>query len=73
MVKEGIEPNEATLNSYRSGKRLRQSMVKENRGFAFARKLALLDPYESLLLVECTKYDRNDRRREGEQRVRIIV
>jgi hypothetical protein len=30
-------------------------------------------PYESLLLVECTQYDPNDRRRIGEQRVRIIV
>eukprot|EP00977_Amphora_coffeiformis_P012865 scaffold3267_cov142-Amphora_coffeaeformis.AAC.1 len=73
MVKEGLEPNEVTLNSYRSGKRLRQSMIEENLGWAFARKLALLDPYESLLLVECTKYDRNDRRRDGERRVRIII
>ena len=73
MVKEGLEPNETTLNSYRAGKRLRQSLVKENRAKALARKLALLDPYESLLLVECTKYDQNDRRRKGERRVRIIV
>jgi hypothetical protein len=29
--------------------------------------------YESLLSVECTKYDTNDRRRAGEQRVRIIL
>jgi hypothetical protein len=68
-----LEPNENTLNSYRSGKRLRQSLVQENRAASFARKLTLLDPYESLLFVECTKYDRNDRRREGERRVRIIV
>jgi hypothetical protein len=31
------------------------------------------NPYESLLLVECTQYNPNDRRRIGEQRVRIIV
>lgn len=30
-------------------------------------------PYESLLYVECTQYNQNDRRRAGEQRVRIIV
>lgn len=75
MVKEGVEPNETTLNSYKSGKRVRQSTseVEENRATWFARKLALLDPYESLLFVECTKYDRNDRRRSGDRRVRIIV
>jgi pentatricopeptide repeat protein len=30
-------------------------------------------PYESLLYVECSQYHPNDRRRAGEQRVRIIV
>lgn len=73
MVKEGLEPNENTLNAYRSGKRQSQSMKEENRAKAFVRKLAILDPYESLLFVECTKYDRNDRRRAGEARVRIIL
>ena len=72
MKREGLEPNETTLNSYRSGKRLGQTLVKENRAKAFARKL-VLDPYESLLFVECTRYDLNDRRRAGDRRVRIIV
>jgi Pentatricopeptide repeat domain len=31
------------------------------------------NPYESLLLVECTQFNPSDRRRIGEQRVRIIV
>lgn len=71
MSKEGLEPNENSLNSYRSGRRL----CKPDDGFRsnLARKLKLIDPYESLLFVECTKYDRNDRRRTGEKRVRIIV
>lgn len=72
MQREGLEPNETNLNSYRSGKRTGQTLVKENRARAFARKL-VLDPYESLLFVECSRYDRNDRRRAGEKRVRIIV
>lgn len=71
MSKEGLEPNENSLNSYRSGRRL----FKPGGGFRsnLAHKLKLIDPYESLLFVECTKYDRNDRRRSGEKRVRIIV
>jgi len=68
MNKEGVEPNEVSLNCYRSGKR-----VRGNVGSRLVQRLRLVDPYESLLFVECTKYDENDKRRAGEKRVRIIV
>lgn len=73
MNKDGLEPNEASLNSYRSGSRIFQR--SQNGGFAttLERKLKLIEQYESLLLVECTKYDSDDRRRVGERRVRIIL
>jgi pentatricopeptide repeat protein len=73
MNKDGLEPNEASLNSYRSGSRICQR--SQSGGFAatLERKLKLIEQYESLLLVECTKYDRDDRRRVGERRVRIIL
>jgi len=71
MNKEGLEPNEHSLNSYRAGKRLVDTGGSLRS--RLARKLKLIDPYESILYVECTKYDRNDRRRTGEKRVRIIV
>jgi hypothetical protein len=71
MSKEGLEPNENTLNSYRSGKQDRQA--PQGAGSKIARRLGLTGPYESLLYVECTKYDQKDKRRAGEKRVRIIV
>jgi hypothetical protein len=71
MNKEGVEPTEVSLNCYRSGKRVRQKDGKP--GFSFLQNIKLIDPYESLMYVECTKYDQNDRRRFGERRVRIIV
>jgi pentatricopeptide repeat protein len=71
MNKEGVEPTEISLNCYRSGKRVRQKDGKS--GFSLLQQINLIDPYESLMYVECTKYDLNDRRRSGERRVRIIV
>lgn len=73
MQKERLEPNENSLNSYRSGKRLADNNSDVSFRSRLARKLKLIDPYESILYVECTKYDSNDRRRTGEKRVRIIV
>jgi hypothetical protein len=73
MAKEGIEPNEVALKCYQSGKRLRQQLSGATSGSDIVHKFLFVDQYESLLYVECTKYDRNDRRRFGEQRVRIIV
>jgi hypothetical protein len=71
MNKEGVEPTEISLNCYRSGKRVRQKDAKS--GFSLLQQINLIDPYESLMYVECTKYDLNDMRRSGERRVRIIV
>lgn len=73
MNKEGLEPNENCLNSYRSGRRVQK--LEEGIGFrsSFERKLKLIEPYESLLMIECTKYDRNDSRRANDKRVRIIL
>jgi pentatricopeptide repeat protein len=82
MNKDGIEPNETSLNSYRSGSRTQQKLdeiMKDEGGFGMgfrttiARTLKLREQFESLLVVECTKYDQNDHRRDGEQRVRIIL
>jgi len=73
MNKEGLEPGETSLNCYRSGKRDRENLIGEASRSSFAESFKLFAPYESLLYVECTKYDRNDRRRAGEKRVRIIL
>lgn len=72
MNKENLETNENALNSYKSGRRVPKP---EESGFrsSLERKFKLIDPYESLLYIECTKYDRNDRRRAGEKLVRIIL
>jgi len=64
MVREGVEPTEAALNTYNSGARERQED---------SQKVRLHGQYENLLLVECTKYDSNDRRRLTDKRVRIIL
>ena len=64
MAKEGVDPTEAALNTYNAGARIR----KEGLG-----KVPLHGQYENLLLVECTKYDSNDRRRLTDKRVRIIL
>lgn len=72
MKKEGLEPSELSLNCYNSGKR-RGSSTKEFSQSWLTKRIKLADPYESLLYVECMKYDKNDRRRSGEKRVRIIV
>lgn len=72
MKKEGLEPSELSLNCYNSGKR-RASLTKGVSQSWLTKKIKLVDPYESLLYVECMKYDINDRRRSGEKRVRIIV
>lgn len=76
MKRDGLEPNEASLNSYKSGRRRRMAKqtggVVENETNGFRSNLEQ-KLYESLLFVECTKYDLNDKRRSGEKRVRIIL
>lgn len=71
MRREGLDPNELSLNCYHSGKRSTGKSYKAVQ--LLAQKLNLVGPYEDLLYVECMKYDQNDRRRSGERRVRIIV
>jgi len=75
MKKEELDPNEMALNCYRSGKRKREKLAKQNGGLEEKSGigLAMSRQFESVLLVECTKYDKNDRRRAGEKRVRIII
>ena len=72
MKKEGLEPSEILLNCYNSGKRRGLSTKALSQSW-ITKKIKFADPYESLLYVECMKYDKNDRRRLGEKRVRIIV
>lgn len=64
MVKEGVEPNETTWNTYNAGVRKR-SMDKK--------KIRLHAQHEELLAVECTKYCSKDKRRLSDKRVRIII
>ncbi|KAL7534871.1 hypothetical protein ACHAXR_006141 [Thalassiosira sp. AJA248-18] len=67
MNKANVEPSEVTLNSYFSGKRvtLDGSDNDINKG--------LRDQYESLLSVECTKYNSEDKRRAKDRKIRIIL
>ncbi|KAL3780889.1 hypothetical protein HJC23_009935 [Cyclotella cryptica] len=67
MSKAGIEPTEANLNSYYGGKRIAMN------GSDGRRRLDLKNQFESLLTVECTKYNTNDRRRAGDKKIRIIL
>jgi hypothetical protein len=74
MKREGLEATEQALNSYRAGIRIRKSTIITSTVAAkLALKLQLINAYESLLEIECTRYNQNDRRRQGETRVRIIV
>ena len=64
MTKEGLEPTEATLNAYNAGARLRDMDLE---------KVRLHTQYEKLLLIECSNYCPNDKRKLNEKRVRIII
>lgn len=68
LRKEGLEPNEVCLNSYWKGR-----LVASKKKSSFVQKLQMVELYESLLYVECTKYNKNDRRRKDDKRVRIII
>jgi hypothetical protein len=73
MKREGLEPCDQALNSYKSGVRVRKSKTSSSVTMTIAEKLRIYNAYESLLEIECTRYNENDRRRQGEPRVRIIV
>ena len=66
MNKEGVEPNETSYNSYIKG--------KEDRSQGETAMMRILaNQHESLLQVECVKYDTRDKRRENDRRIRIIL
>ena len=77
MSKEGLEPDETALNCYKSGKRRNSETTTSTTGTKMRQKLGKLlnmaAAYESLLYVECVKYDQRDKRRAGEKRIRIIL
>lgn len=62
----GIEPTETSLNCYYAGKRAALGGNDDKFSFNTAN-------YESLLSVECTKYNTNDTRRAGDKKIRIIL
>ena len=67
MKKAGVEPNEVSLKSYYSGKRVAMNGKENKRGLGFKAQ------FESLLAVECLKYSSKDKRRVGEKKIRIIL
>ncbi len=72
MNKEGVPVNEMALQCFQAGKRT--GITEAERDESPRKKaVAFCEQFESLLLVECTKYDANDKRREGDERVRIIL
>ncbi|CAJ1951580.1 unnamed protein product [Cylindrotheca closterium] len=80
MRKEGLEPNEISLNGYKAGKRQQEELdghkdTNYNLGawFKFLPKPNMIQQYESLLYVECTKYNPDNRRTSNDRRVRIIL
>jgi len=84
MNKEGIEPTENALKCYESGKRALEGLMERSEecneqgengplGAITKPKIPrMANQFESLLAVECTKYDVEDKRRLGDKRVRII-
>eukprot|EP00797_Seminavis_robusta_P037389 Sro987_g228280.2 (797) ;mRNA; f:31122-33512 len=79
MGKEGLPVDETALNCYKSGKRrarAKRDMKSEQKNGVRQRLRKLLnmvDAYESLLFVECVKYDQRDKRRSGDKKIRIII
>jgi pentatricopeptide repeat protein len=72
MNKEkGVVVNEMSLQCYQSGKR---KALGDSKVSSQSRSSVVLgEQFESLLTVECTNYDSNDKRRQGDRRVRIIL
>ena len=72
MNKEGVLVNEMALQCFQAGKR-KGLAEAENDATPRKKAIAFGEQIESLLAVECTKYDTKDKRREGDKRVRIIL
>ena len=74
MAKEGLEVDETALNCYEAGKRTKtDTIVGTKMGEKLKKLLNMASAYESLLYVECVKYDKRDKRRAGERSIRIIL
>lgn len=79
MNKEGIEADKNSLNNYNAGKRARGQSASggEVANTKVWSKLFpkpnMVQQYESLLYVECSKYDPNRKSMSSDKRVRIIV
>lgn len=67
MNKANVEPTEATLNSYFAGKRVALDGSDDDKN------LGLRNQYETLLSVECTKYNTKDKRQANDRKIRIIL
>lgn len=81
MTKKELVVNETALQCYEAGKKKMEELdiLNEKSGVmgGDAKKRVLrkgmIGMYESLLVVECSKYEQTDKRRSGEKRVRIII
>lgn len=69
MRKDGIEPTETAINCYNAGSR-RRTQVGGGSG---KNNPMMMEQYENLLAIECMKFDKNDKRRATEKRLRIII
>jgi pentatricopeptide repeat protein len=67
MKKSGYEPTEVCMNSYLAGKRMTLDGVDNGKN------VGLTNQYESALMLECTKYNLNDKRRVNDKKIRIIL
>ncbi|KAL7427722.1 hypothetical protein ACHAXH_000681 [Discostella pseudostelligera] len=67
MSKAGVEPTEVALNSYLAGKRVALDGIEDGKS------MSLMNQYETLLSVECTKYNTKDKRRANDRKIRIIL
>jgi hypothetical protein len=76
MYKENVIPDETALNCYLAGKRRRLEFPPQSFGESKRMdrgEIRFAAQFESLLSVECLKFNSKDKRREGEKRVRIIL
>jgi len=69
MNKANVEPAEATLRSYYAGKRVALGGNDDDD----AKNLGFRKQYETLLTVECTKYNAKDKRQAKDRKIRIIL
>ena len=67
MNKENVVVNEMALQCYQAGKRRRPDDVVPRS------KVLLSGQFEKILAVECTTFDVNDKRRDRDLKIRIIL